>query len=66
MPKCPKCKAKIDVLSYSEDIYGKFYLDDDKNPEYNPKGGEYEYNCPECFHFITGDEEEAIKFLKKK
>ena len=67
MPKCPECKAKIEVLSYSNEEYGKFCLDNKGKAFHNPKGGDgYNYNCPECGHIITFEEEKAIKFLKKK
>jgi hypothetical protein len=67
MAKCPKCKKKIEVLSYTEDVYGRFALiGKNSEPNYNPKGGEgIFFSCPECYAQIANCEEDAIEFLTK-
>ena len=65
MPKCPKCEAEIEILSYSNEEYGKFRLDNEGHPFHNVQSGDgYNYNCPECGHIIAFEEEKAIKFLR--
>ena len=66
MAKCPRCKKEIEILSYEEDVYGKFYLNENGEPYYNSKGGNgLSYSCPECYHHIADCEEDAIEFLTK-
>jgi hypothetical protein len=80
MAKCPKCKKKLEILIYEEDVCGKFmipvgimmtmdqlvFVKENNKPYYNPKSGNgLSYSCPECYAHIADCEEDAIKFLTK-
>lgn len=64
---CPHCKKEIELLTYEEDVYGRFSLNQEGEPHYNPKGGNgYSFSCPECYAHIAECEEDAIDFLNGK
>lgn len=71
IPVCPKCKKKIERLSFtaSQDCGGTAYLDGNifqhsTNDVSGSRDGQY--FCPECYHLLTEDRGKAEAFLKGK
>ena len=74
MPRCPECGKEISYLvNYVSNITEKFTftVSDRGEPEYEyvdtySFGSESVYVCPVCDEELFANEEEAIKFLRRR
>ena len=65
---CPKCKADITTLNWSENTvrFGTYEKDGDHVTDSVESNGDMEYCCPECDNVLFTDEKEANDFLHDK
>jgi len=71
MPKCPKCKEKINTLINVQS--GFIYWTMNKKADYTGSINDFntddsvnEWCCPECNETLFNDEQDAIDFLNNK
>lgn len=71
MAICPKCKEKIENLSYNSKVsVTQIFSIEEKIASYSSMGdygdhSEEEYKCPECYETIATNEKDAFKFLAR-
>lgn len=68
--KCPKCRKKIDSISYSKTIaiMGVIYKEDGTMmiTTDTEETMQETFLCPECYDPIATSQEEAIKMIEKR